>query len=169
MLLLVTRYRLPKSFRISFNLFLRLFTIFLNLRRIKLSFIQFKDIIYELGMTGWHNDMSLIWHCLHTAVLKILHFVNSHKPVLGCVNFLECFELEVFVSDFRSTNTIVSGWLSSLSINLPEAIIAEFIHEAVEQCWRPFFVDSEVAVRWIIILFLNVLSSICWTANSHHP
>ena len=59
--------------------------------------------------------------------------------------------------------------LTLLGIDGAKAVVAHFVHEAVEQDLGATLIDTELARRGVVIVFLDVLALLCAAANTNHP
>ena len=59
--------------------------------------------------------------------------------------------------------------LTSFSVDLSESVVAHFIHQTVEQSAGSLLVDSELSLRGVVVLLLNVSAFICAAPDTHHP
>ena len=59
--------------------------------------------------------------------------------------------------------------LTSLSEDWAEAVVAHFVHEAVEQRLRALLVDAELALRGVVVVLLDVRAPVRAATNAHHP
>lgn len=59
--------------------------------------------------------------------------------------------------------------LTAFSVDLAEFVITHFVHETVEQNWRAFLVNSELARGVVIVPLGNGFPFLRAAANAHHP
>ena len=64
--------------------------------------------------------------------------------------------VRTFVADFRISNAIVTRWLAVFGQHLAEFVVAEFIHQAIEQRRRAAAIDAILAALCEIIALVNV-------------
>lgn len=62
-----------------------------------------------------------------------------------------------------------AGLLTGLCVDLPEAVVAHLVHEAVEQDRGALAVHTELSSGGVIVVLLNVLPCVCATTYTHHP
>ena len=58
---------------------------------------------------------------------------------------------------------------TSFGVDLPESVVAELVHEAVEQRGAALRVHPELARRRVVLLLLDVLALLGAAADPHHP
>ena len=59
--------------------------------------------------------------------------------------------------------------LTLFGVHLSEAVVAHFVHEAVEEDWGTFAVHSELPLGGEIIGLLDMASLLRTSSDSHHP
>lgn len=63
-------------------------------------------------------------------------------------------------------------WWKSLTgfcVHLSKAVVAHFVHKAIEQHWRAFPIHAELSCWCVVIMLLYVLASVRAPTNSYHP
>ena len=103
------------------------------------------------------------------SVLWRLDLVDTHDPVLGGVSFLQDVELEVLVADFDIADAVVAGGLALLGVDLAKAVVAQLVHQAVEEDRGSFLVDAELTARRVVVGFLDVTAAVSASSDTHHP
>jgi len=76
------------------------------------------------------------------SVGSLISFVDTNDPAFRGEGFSEVMEFKVFVARIGISNIVVTFRLAVLSINLPGAVIAEFVHQAVLHRGKDHIVDS---------------------------
>ena len=56
-----------------------------------------------------------------------------------------------------------------LSVNLSKAVVAHLVHEAVEQRGGALLVDTELSLRGVVVMLLDVAAPVCGASDTHHP
>lgn len=97
---------------------------------------------------------------------SLVAFVDTHDPTFGGKCFGEVVQFEVFVTGVGVSDVVVTFWLAVLGVNLPGAVVAEFVHEAVLHGGEHHVVDS-VAVAGDVVFLLDV--GVDSTSDPHHP
>ena len=62
-----------------------------------------------------------------------------------------------------------SSVLTPFRVDLAEAVVAELVHEAVEQRGAALGVHPELARRRVVLLLLDVLALLSAAADANHP
>ncbi len=115
--------------------------------------------------------------------------------MFGRVGFFQDVQLEIFVANLRTADTVPArrfafergeciqrlgrvternnvkrnSRLTSFRVQVAKTVVAHLVHQAVEQRRRTFFVDPELALRRVVVGFLDVLAFFRAAADSHHP
>ena len=70
---------------------------------------------------------------------------------------------------YRKVSPAHSARLTLFGVDLPKAVVTHLVHEAVEQYRGPFPVHSELALRGVVVLLLDVTPLLRAASNTDHP
>ena len=107
------------------------------------------------------------------SINKIMRVSKGQKVFNKQLNYRSDYITKVIIlllqymkeSDYRTSNKP----LTTFRINRAKLVIAHFIHEAIEQGWRTFFINTKLSLGCIIVGFFNMLAFFSVASNTNHP
>mmetsp|Transcript_20045 Transcript_20045/g.63889 ORF Transcript_20045/g.63889 Transcript_20045/m.63889 type:complete len:200 (-) Transcript_20045:895-1494(-) len=117
---------------------------------------------------GWRRDAAAWHHWLaHTPVRRLLDLVDADNPMLRGERLLHVLQSNVLVPDLHVADAVVTRRLPISRGHLPETIVGELVHEAVEHGLRPARVHAVLPVREVVGLL--DLVRVHAASDAHHP
>lgn len=100
------------------------------------------------------------------SVCPLISLVNPHNPPLTGECLSEIMQFEVLIAWIGVSDIIVSLWLTICGIDLPGAIVAQFVHEAILHSRENQIINPVSILRDVVFLIDMWVHS---SSDSHHP
>ena len=92
------------------------------------------------------------------SVDSLVSFIDPHDPSITGESLSEIMHFEVLVTWIGVSDVIITSWYAIYIIDLPCAIIAEFVHQAILHTGINHVVNSEaISSNIILLLDLDVM------------
>lgn len=98
---------------------------------------------------------------MNNCILAVVQYNNAVYTV-QCTCTCTCISITFHAAAVFEAPTL-------FSVHLSEAVVAHFVHEAVEQDWRSLTVDSELSLRCEVVGLFDVLAFLSAASNTNHP
>ncbi|RNA39793.1 hypothetical protein BpHYR1_034389 [Brachionus plicatilis] len=89
--------------------------------------------------------------------------------MLSGVGLLQLGQFKILVANLSIAHSVIPGRLVSLGVNLAKSVIGQFVHQTIEKLGRTILVHSVLALRRVIVAFLDMSAFFCRATYSHHP